>query len=159
MGLVEGKACLTVKLDLSFATPSDEQKIKRLLTAGDLHHQDITKDLLKHFLLARDKSNLIGVVGLEIHGRCALLRSLAVDVDYRDMGIASRLVDKIESHAASLKLSTLYLLTMTVEGFFEKRGYQRTVRESAPADIQGTSEFANLCPASAVCMVKHLDGE
>ena len=146
-------------MDLSFATPNDEQKIKRLLTAGDLHHQDVTKGLLKHFLLAWDKSNLIGVVGLEIYGRCALLRSLAVDADYRNMGLASRLVDKIESHAASLKLSTLYLLTMTAESFFEKRGYQRTARESAPAGIQGTSEFANLCPDGAACMVKHLEGE
>ena len=146
-------------MDLSFATPKDEQEIKRLLTAGDLHHQDLAKGLLKHFLLARDKSRLIGVVGIEICGQYALLRSLVVDADYRSMGIASRLVDSIERHAASLKLSALYLLTMTAEVFFEKRGYQKSIREFAPAEIQNTSEFANLCPASAACMVKQLKGE
>lgn len=146
-------------MKLTFALPNDEQKIKGLLTAGDLHHEDIEPGRLKHFLLAWDATRLIGVVGLEIQEGCALLRSLTVDADYRNKGIASRMVDKIENHAVALKLGTLYLLTMTAESFFAKRGYQLTTRDSAPAGIQATSEFQSLCPASAACMVKHLGGE
>jgi len=148
-----------MNVKLTFALPNDEQKIKGLLTDGDLHHEDIEPNRLKHFLLAWDKSRLIGVVGLEIQDRCALLRSLIVDAGYRNKGIASLLVDKIENHALSLKLDTLYLLTLTAESFFAKRGYQRTARDSAPAGIRATREFQSLCPASAACMAKHLGGE
>ena len=63
-------------MKLKFASPKDEYKIKRLLAISDLHHQDIKPSHLKHFLLAWDESSLIGVVGLEVKDRCALLRSL-----------------------------------------------------------------------------------
>lgn len=139
-----------------FATKDDAAEIKRLLAEADLHHEDITSSLLRHFLLGFNGSRLVAVVGLEIKTRSALLRSLAVDAKFRDRGIAAELVDKIESHAKSLNVKTLYLLTLTAERFFAKYGYQRVGRESAPAGIQATAEFQTLCPASAVCMIKHL---
>ena len=146
-----------MKLKLTFALPKDRQKIAELLTAGGLHREDIVIDRLKHFLLAWDEARLIGVVGLEIQESCALLRSLTVAGDYRNQGIASQLVNRIENHAVALELDELFLLTMTAESFFVKRGYRQIIRDSAPAGIQATSEFQNLCPASATCMVKQLD--
>lgn len=143
-------------MKLTFAAAQDEHKIKRLLALSDLHHQDIGSSHLKHFLLAWNEADLIGVIGLEITDQYALLRSLAVSADYRNKGIGSWLVGEIENHATSLKLKTLYLLTMTAESFFAKHGYQRTSRESTPDSIQNTAEFANICPASAACMFKHL---
>ena len=102
---------------------------------------------------------MVGVVGLEILGHSALLRSLAVEADYRNRKIASSLVGKLEDYAKTLQVDTLYLLTMTAEGFFTKLGYRRTDRNSAPAGIQETTEFRNLCPVSAVCMVKQIEIE
>jgi amino-acid N-acetyltransferase len=104
--------------------------------------------------MARNSSDMIGLVGLEIQGNCALLRSLAVRKGYRDKGLASLLVDKIENYARSLKISTLYLLTITAEDFFKRGGFRTTARETAPAEIQNTAEFRGLCPASAVFMTK-----
>jgi amino-acid N-acetyltransferase len=46
---------------------------------------------------------------------------------------------------------------MTAEGFFAKQGYCRTARDSAPDEIQETTEFRTLCPATAVCMVKQIE--
>lgn len=126
------------------------------MTDCDLPNEDITAALCRHFLLVWEGPSLIGAVGLELKGRCALLRSLAVDALYRKQKIATRLVSNIEDYAKSLSVDDLYLLTMTTEAFFKKHGYQLTTRESAPAGIQETGEFKNLCPASAVCMVKHL---
>ena len=140
----------------SFATADNEAEIKHLLAASDLHQADVTTDHLEHFLLGWDGSRLAAVVGLEIKGCSALLRSLAVAADYRNRKIATRLIMEIEKYAKSLEVNTLYLLTMTAEDFFRKKGYQRTARDSAPIDIQGTTEFQSLCPASAVCMVKHI---
>ena len=148
-----------MKMKLTFALPEDRQKIAELLTAGGLHHEDIEINRLKHFLLAWDEARLIGVVGLEIQERCALLRSLTVAGDYRNQGVACQLVNSIENHAVALELDELFLLTMTAESFFAKRGYQHTTRDFAPAGIQATSEFQNLCPASAACMVKKLSNK
>jgi amino-acid N-acetyltransferase len=139
-----------------FAAPQDESKIRQLLAASDLHHQDMRTSQLQHFLLARDQSEIVGVVGLELQGNGALLRSLAVAPSYRNRGLGTELVQKIEAYAKASKVDALYLLTMTAEDFFAKRGYQRTSRETAPAGIQATTEFHSLCPVSAVCMVKRL---
>jgi amino-acid N-acetyltransferase len=146
-------------MNFSSATEDNGSEIKQLLTDSDLHHEDITTAQLKHFLLGWDGPKLVAVVGLEIKNHSALLRSLAIDADYRNRRIATRLVGEIEDYAKSMEVDTLYLLTMTAEAFFEKCGYRRIARDSAPAGIQETTEFQNLCPASAVCMVRHLGAE
>jgi len=140
----------------SFAGADTESQIKQLLAGCDLLHADITPALLEHFLLGWDGDKMVAVVGLEIKNHSALLRSLAVDATYRNRRIGAGLVQKIEDYAISLNVDSLYLLTLTAEAFFKKCGYQITARDSAPAGIQGTAEFINLCPASAACMVKHL---
>jgi amino-acid N-acetyltransferase len=144
------------KIKFVFARPRDESAIKQFLEANDLLHQDIKPADLKHFLMARDSSGLIGLVGLEVRGDCALMRSLAVNRGYRNKGLATSLVDRIENYARSLKISTLYVLTMTAEDFFKKRAFRGTARETAPAGIQNTAEFRGLCPVSAAFMTKPL---
>ena len=148
-----------IKMKYSFAIEDNGPEIRRLLADNDLHHEDITTAQLKHFVLGWDGLKLVAVVGLEIKNRSALLRSLAVDADYRNRGIATRLVGQIEDYGRSMEVVSLYLLTLTAEGFFKKCGYRPIARESAPAGIQETTEFRNLCPASAVCMVRHLGAE
>ena len=148
-----------IKMKYSFAIEDNGPEIRRLLADSDLHHEDITTAQLKHFVLGWDGSKLVAVMGLEIKNDSALLRSLAVDADYRNRGIATRLVGKIEDYAKSMGVNTLYLLTLTAEAFFEKCGYRQIARDSALAGIQETTEFRNLCPASAVCMVGHLGAE
>ena len=148
-----------IKMKYTFATEENGPEIRRLLADSDLHHEDITTAQLKHFLLGWDGPKLVAVVGLEIKKHSALLRSLAVDEDYRNREIATKLVSKIEGYAKSMEVDTLYLLTLTAEAFFKKCGYRRITRDSAPAGIQETSEFRNLCPASAVCMVRYLGAE
>ena len=143
-------------MEFSFAEPREEAAIKRFLEKNDLLHQDIEPKILNHFLLARDGQEIIGLVGLEIREGDALLRSLAVAEAYRQKGLATTLVEKIENHARSLKIRTLYLLTLTAEDFFMKRDFQKTARTKAPAGIQNTAEFKGLCPASAAFMTKQL---
>jgi amino-acid N-acetyltransferase len=144
-------------MNFKLAAAQNEAAIKRLLESCDLHHQDLSPPKLAHFLLAWDGARLVGVIGLEILGNSALLRSLAVETAYRNRNIATRLVGQLEDYAKSLQVDTLYLLTLTAEDFFAKQGYRRTARDSAPAGIQGTTEFRNLCPVSAVCMVKQIE--
>jgi len=145
-------------MKITFASVEDETKIKEVLTAGGLHHQDITPSHLQHFLVLKDdpSSTLTGVVGLELINNNALLRSLAVIEPHRSKGLATQLLKEIEKYARSNQVDTLYLLTLTAERFFTKRGYRKTDRKSAPPAIQETAEFKSLCPATAVCMKKLL---
>ena len=62
------------------ASPMDEPWIRRLLTLCGLPHEDLTPQHLSHFGVIKEKGEIVGTVGLEIHGRSALLRSLAVAV-------------------------------------------------------------------------------
>jgi len=144
------------EIKFRFATGQDETAIKQFLEANDLLHQDIGPTGLKHFLLASDASDLIGLVGLEIEKDVALLRSLAVTEGYRNRGLATLLVRKIEDYARALRIKTLYLLTMTAADFFKSQDFRTMARETAPAGIQKTAEFKELCPVSADFMAKRL---
>ena len=141
---------------LALASSLDEPWIRQLLIVCGLPHEDIIPEHLEHFWVIKEKGEILGTVGLEIFGRSALLRSLAVDPGFRKRGFASELAKRAEENAASREVGDLYLLTMTAESFFRKRGYQKIERISAPPEIQETTEFKSLCPASSVCMVKPL---
>ena len=143
-------------MELRDAERSDFATVRKLLETCDLYSEDLTGSAGHRFVLAWKVNTLIGTVGLEIFEEVALLRSLAVEPNYRQRGIASELVRKIESVAVKNNVRTLYLLTLTAENFFAKLGYGRTDRELAPAALQGTTEFRSVCPASAVCMTKRL---
>ena len=143
-------------MNIVLASSGDEPWIRQLLTLCGLPHEDLTPEHLNHFWIIKEKGEILGSVGLEIHGQFALLRSLAVDPRFRMGGFASELAKRAEKFAISLNIKELYLLTMTAEGFFGKRGYQKTERNSFPPEIQGTTEFQSLCPASSGCMAKVL---
>lgn len=125
-----------------------------LLTAAGLPSSDLTESYLKHFLFCGPRDAPTGLVGLELYGSDALLRSLAVAPDARCTGIGSALLELAELYAYTRGVSSLYLLTTSAQRFFEKRGYHLTSRESCPAAIRSTAEFANLCPASSALLVK-----
>ena len=139
-------------MNTELARPTHEAAIKVLLAECKLPYDDITPQHLKHYLTLWDDNRMVGVVGLEIFGDQALLRSLAVAPAERGQGYASRLVNEIEAYARGQNIKALYLLTTTAEGFFAQRGYGITDRGAVPAAIAATTEFQSLCPDGAVCM-------
>jgi len=143
-------------MQLRDAGDRDFALIRKLLESCELPHADLTGDRNHHFVLACEADVLIGAVGMELCGEAALLRSLAVAPDHRCRGVAVKLVNAIESYAKSRQIKALYLLTLTAPDFFAARGYQRADRKQAPAALQDTTEFKNICPAAAVCMTKKL---
>jgi amino-acid N-acetyltransferase len=131
-----------------------ESAVKKLLRAAKLDSSDLTPEHLRHFFGVGTKEALEGVVGLELFVTVGLLRSLAVDSSRRGIGLGSKLVAHAEDYARSKGVKSLYLLTVTAEDFFLKRGYQSVKREDAPAPITATKEFSELCPLSSAFMVK-----
>jgi amino-acid N-acetyltransferase len=128
----------------------------RLLAAAQLPTEDLTEAHCEHFFFAGSPTELTGLVGLELFGNVALLRSLVVAPDRRGTGEGAALLKHAEDYARAEGVGTLYLLTTTAEAFFAKHGYQRAARESAPVAIRNTREFAGICPASSAFMMRQL---
>jgi len=138
---------------IAAAAPADAAAIGALLRAADLPAEDFA-DHLAHFLVARRGDTVLGAVGLELHGRDALLRSLVVAPAARGRGLGGRLVDRLAAAARRRGARRFYLLTTTAETFFAHRGFERIERGGVPAAITATREFHSLCPVSAVCMTR-----
>jgi len=146
---------MNTKLTIHFAKPEDLEDIRSLLKSTQLPFEDI-KTGIGHFLLAKQKDQLVGCVGLQICGNDGLLRSLVVNENDRSQGLGKVLTQEILEYALRLKLRNIYLLTTTAEGFFAKRGFVKVDRTNAPDAIRGTTEFSSLCPSTAVFMSKEL---
>jgi len=63
------------------------------------------------------------------------------------------------SHARLTGAEQLYLLTTDADRYFAALGFKRMEWGEAPAQIQATAQFRNLCPKSAICMVREISGE
>ncbi len=147
----------TFDANIAPAQEGDYGEVIALLEAASLPTEDLERSSMAQFLVARHGSGkLIGAIGVERYGRAALMRSLVVAPDYRNCGLGTRLVAKLEAHCRSLAVRELFLLTTTARDFFASQRYQATGRESVPIALRGAAEFTRLCPDSAVCMTKSL---
>lgn len=143
--------------DIQAATPGDLDDIVRLLQQHDLPSSDIDAGKLPWFLAIRDANGqLLACGGIERCGDVGLLRSLAVSETLRGTGLGARLVAALEQLARDNGIDALYLLTMTASDYFPRFGYRAVAREALPDAVRASSEFTELCPATAQSFGKHL---
>jgi amino-acid N-acetyltransferase len=143
------------KIQIRAAVKYDMDAIKSLLDSASLPSVDIEKHLL-NFLVLEERAKIAGIIGIELYGDTALLRSLAVTKEYRGKGFGKELCSALISNAKKMNVKSIYLLTETAEGFFRKQGFQKIERDVVPDVIKQTYEYSSLCPEGAVCMVKKL---
>jgi len=127
-----------------------------LLSSAGLPTGDLTQQHFDCFFYTGPEAAPDGLVGLELLGDVALLRSLVVADGLRGAGAGARLLAHAESQARARGVKTLYLLTTTAESFFARHGYASTDRDGAPPVIRATREFSGICPASSAFMRKLL---
>ncbi len=133
------------------ATKADLQKIKELLNSSKLPSDDCDAHI-ENFIVIEERDKIIAVGGLQICGATALLRSIAVEQKYRGKGIAKRIYKLIEDKAAVMGITSLYLLTESAIGYFEKLGFVARERSKIPESVMDTKQFKELCPSSATVM-------
>jgi len=131
-------------------------ELRHLLVASALPTEDLMEECSAQFYTSRSGDELLGAVGLELHGDAALLRSLAVARSARGRGLGTALVHHAEGAASTQHARSLYLLTTTAEGFFVSLGYKNLDRQLAPKAIAATREFSSICPSSSAFMMKRL---
>jgi amino-acid N-acetyltransferase len=146
----------SVAISVNAAGPEHFDRILALLEEARLPTRDLTPLSVDGFLVATDAQEVLGAVALERYGDVGLVRSLVVAPDRRAEGLGKAMVRVLEAHARAEGISLLVLLTETAKGLFATLGYQEGRRADAPAAIQTCSEFALVCPATAIYMEKRL---
>ena len=134
------------------ARPHDLRGALDLLGRSELTDRDVSEGWGHYFVVREDDGRVVGVAGLELHGEDGLLRSVAVDADYRGQGLAAALVEAVLQRAARVGLRAVYLLTTTARDYFARRGFSDCPREEAPLAIRESWEWKSGCPSTATFM-------
>jgi amino-acid N-acetyltransferase len=134
------------------ATAADFAAVSSLLTSADLPTGGLESQFPDGYNVVEIDGVVRAAAGIEAYAGAGLLRSVVVDPTLRTRGVGRSLVAERLQWAKNRGLSEVYLLTTTAPDFFARLGFVRVERSTAPAAIQASSEFASICPSSAVCM-------
>jgi amino-acid N-acetyltransferase len=134
-----------------YADQNDLNQILNLLRANNLPFADVDLAKIK-FILAEATDILIGCIGIEHYSSNGLLRSFAVDENYRNLGIGNKLLQYLMSFSKQIGVHNLHLLTVTAEKYFLLKSFIVENRNHAPESIKRTSEFSTLCSSTSTYM-------
>lgn len=148
---------MSTGVDLRPAEPDDGEYVETLLAGNDLPVADLSGKL-DCLYVCEAGAKRVGVCGLERRGDDGLVRSVVVEGPARGNGYGTDACEELLNRARAADITTVYLLTTTAEEFFERLGFEAVAREAVPESIRTTSEFDDLCPATAVCMKRELGG-
>jgi amino-acid N-acetyltransferase len=143
-------------VELRTASAADLQSVFSLLDRSGLPTAGVA-DNFSQFLVAEADGRLVGVVGLELYGESALLRSAAVEESWRGSGVGRVLVERALDLARERGIEDVYLLTTTAENYFPKFGFVCVRRDEVAQGVRSSVEFQAACPASATVMCKHVN--
>jgi arsenite methyltransferase len=140
------------------AQASDSAAVRSLLRGADLPEAGVSEEL-DGFVVAEERGAVVAAAGLEVYGAAGLLRSVVVAESWRGRGLGAVLVEDRLRRARELRLARVYLLTTTASSWFPRLGFHEVDRDTVPAEVQASPEFADICPASAVVMAVQLADE
>ncbi|GAB3257392.1 bifunctional helix-turn-helix transcriptional regulator/GNAT family N-acetyltransferase [Chitinimonas naiadis] len=142
-------------LEIRAAQVTDWPEILALLSAAGLPLEGAEAHR-EQYRVATQGSGLLAVGGLEIYGRSALLRSLAVVPRAQGTGLGQRMLESLIEQASSQGVGKLYLLTTSADGYFVRYGFTAVPRKAVPGPVRVSAEFQGACPATAIVMVRPL---
>jgi N-acetylglutamate synthase-like GNAT family acetyltransferase len=134
-----------------------EPDFRAALAAEGLPADDLGEEGRAFFRIV-DGPETAGFGGYELHGTFALLRSLVIHPARRRHGVGQAAAALLLDKARAAGARQAYLLTTTAAPFFERLGFARIDRSSAPEAILRTRQAAGLCPSSAALLVRELGG-
>jgi amino-acid N-acetyltransferase len=145
-------------VELRSARPADLPDALALISRAQLPVAGVA-EAFSHFFVAEHNDKLVGVAGLEVYGASALLRSVAVDDEWRGTGVGRLLIDRALEEASGRGIEDVFLLTTTAEHYFPRFGFACVDRDAVSPDVRASVEFQEACPSSAVVMRKSLSAE
>lgn len=88
-------------------------------------------------------------------GELYLVRAVAVEEEYRGLGLGRRIIDELLTEAKKYGIKEL-MLTAKVPGFYKKFGFEVIAREEAPAsftDCLYCPQFHNGCDSEIMKLI------
>jgi amino-acid N-acetyltransferase len=144
-------------LRLHTASEANRVSVAGLLAEAKLAPLDAAAQFGPQYVVAFGvDGGLAGVAGLEVYGRDALLRSVAVAPRLRSKGLGRRLTQDRLTWAANRGIQRIFLLTTDARSYWERYGFVVIGRGDAPPGIQGSTQWAGGCSATAIAMQKTL---
>jgi amino-acid N-acetyltransferase len=112
---------------------------------------------VENFVIAENESgSWIGVAGVEFYGESGLLRSVAVDKEFRGRGHGRILVNAVLEKARDKGIKTVYLLTEDADSYFKHLGFKIVDRNDVDDVVKTSLEFTEACPESALVMRREI---
>ena len=115
------------------------------------------RDVASQFVIAESEGKLVGVVGLELYGESALLRSAAVEESWRGSGVGRVLVERALDVARQARHRRCLpahhhrgTLLPALRVFLREPRF-------GDSGVKASIEFQEACPASATVMRKSLE--
>ena len=125
-----------------YATEADWPDIEALLRASSLSAEG-RHDHITQYMIARDKSGLLGCVGMERHETTGVLRALAVAQRARSAGLGELLLSAIVAAARQQGIETIVLQTTTASGYFARLGFAPIGIADLPSSISPANEVGH----------------
>lgn len=136
---------------IQFSAFNDHDSIRKLLLEANLPLPDQHDEPVR-FLVARDQRKVVACIGWEDYKPSALLRSMAVQNDWRNKGIGRLLLQTAIEKLQRDGLNKFYLLTEAVE-FAKRMGFVPLERVDLPQSLKQSHQIISDCCATATCMV------
>ena len=134
------------------AVAGDDARFEQAMRDAALPTADLKDPGRSFFAFRTLTGSHLGYGGFEQYGRDALIRSIVVAREHRRKNIGRNLLAVLLREAFDAGARSAWLLTTTESAFFEKCGFKRAERDTAPAAIRGTRQAASLCPSSATLL-------
>jgi len=143
-------------LTFSRVPPQEVERLGPLLRASSLTAAGLPREGVRVVVI--EEGHLVhACAAVEVLADAGLLRSVAVSPELRGRGLGREIVAAAEAEARQAGVTVLYLLTETAADFFFRLGYRPIARQDVPESIRRSAQFAEICPESAVTMVRKLD--
>lgn len=144
-----------ITLSIEAVDPGDVPALYDLLRASNLPIDGLSAHLT-NTLVVKANGQVVGSAALEVYGKSALLRSVAVAEPLRGSGLGRQLVEATLETAGRHQTQRLYLLTETAADWFPRFGFVPVERSAVDPAVQVSVEFTGACPASAQAMLLEL---
>ncbi len=125
---------------LRHALPADVPALELLLASQHLPAYAL-HECLDTFWVMDNKGTLVGCTGLELYGQAALLRSVTVQIDYRNRQLGERLVRNAIAEAQKRGIRKVFLFTMHAAEYFSRFGFHRCTLEDFEEAVRASFQY------------------
>jgi amino-acid N-acetyltransferase len=121
-------------------------RIRRLIKDAGLNDKGIESHLLHFFVVEtanddEESPQMVGVVGMEVHGSIGLLRSFVLERASWNGKVGVNMMEILLAYAAKLGLTHVYLLAGASTSFFSELGFVEVAFADLPDVLKESEHF------------------